>query len=97
MSGQGVEWGDLSLVIEFAGGPYRFKGLNSEQVTAVRERFAGFCAGDLKYEFDEESKNGFIECSFYRYPATAFEEVEFNNRDYTFDRLYDEKECQDCG
>jgi hypothetical protein len=39
----GEPWGDRELVIDLAGGPYLFTGLNAAQEVAVRRRFGAFC------------------------------------------------------
>jgi hypothetical protein len=39
----GEPWGDRSLALDIAGGPYRFSGLSAQQEEAVRRKFAGLC------------------------------------------------------
>jgi hypothetical protein len=39
----GEPWGDRSLVLEVAGGPYRVTGLSTDQEEATRRKFGGLC------------------------------------------------------
>lgn len=39
----GAAWGDATLALHFAGGPYVFSGLCREQEASARGRFTGFC------------------------------------------------------
>ncbi|RMD68455.1 MAG: hypothetical protein D6819_09325 [Gammaproteobacteria bacterium] len=76
---EGEPWGEREVVIHFSGSAYRFTGLNRAQEAAVRERFAGFCrafSGDA------------VVSRICRTPQEAFLPVDFQWRDYTFDRAY---------
>jgi hypothetical protein len=42
----GEVWGRERAVLDLPGGPYRFAGLSTEQVAAVRERFGAHCRDD---------------------------------------------------
>jgi hypothetical protein len=73
----GEPWGERAVVLDVAGGPYRFSGLSAAQEEAVRHRFAGLC---------REAGEGFAVASqVFRAPAADFLDRDVRGWEYTLD------------
>ncbi|MEO1083145.1 MAG: hypothetical protein AAFY88_02780 [Acidobacteriota bacterium] len=79
----GDPWGEETLVIDFAGGPYRFTGLTTAQKSTLAERF-GDMAGDGLPPGSPEA----VPIPLFRAPAAEFKPVDLDGWSYTFDRRY---------
>lgn len=79
----GEPWGDRAVVLDVAGGPYRFLGLSPEQEEAVRGRFGGQFGG-LCREGDDAG-NAVVETRVFRAPASDFLEIDTRGWEYTLD------------
>jgi hypothetical protein len=73
----GEPWGDRAVVLDVAGGPYRFSGLSAAQEAAVRHRFAGLCRGGT-----EEAA---VSSQVFRAPAADFLDRDVRGWEYTLD------------
>lgn len=73
----GESFGPHGLVIDFAGGPYRFLGLSEAQERALAERFAPFVA--------PEDAGAAVESRLFRLPAGDFREVDVQGWHYALD------------
>jgi hypothetical protein len=71
-------WGQGSLALHFAGGPYVFSGLSREQEAAARDRFAGFCG-----EVQDPSRA--VECRVSRADPEEFLSLDVRGWEMTFD------------
>lgn len=78
----GETWGERSLVIDFVGGPYLFRGLSPEQVEACIERFGELCKSP------EETEKATVEVRIFRVSGREFRSFDMNGWTYTFDRDY---------
>ncbi len=78
----GESWGDRSLVIDFVGGPYLFRGLGAAQVEACRERFGELC------KEPEEVGPPSLESRVFQVSGREFRSFDMNGWTYTFDRDY---------
>ena len=72
----GEPWGDRTILLDVAGGPYRFLGLSLEQEEAVRGNFGG-----LHLESGEAS----VTIRVFRAPAEDFLEIDTRGWEYTLD------------
>lgn len=72
----GEPWGDRSLVLDVAGGPYLFSGLSADQAEAVRRKFAGLCRAD---------EGGTVVTRVFRAPGTDFLDFDVKGWEYTLD------------
>ncbi len=88
---EGAPWGERSVTIDFAGGPYIFKCLDESQESAIRDRFVGFCL-----DLGKEPSVG-LPTTLLNFDPAAFKTVDFSGYDYTFDRLYLEEEVRLAG
>lgn len=79
----GDPWGDESLVIDFAGGPYRFTGLTTAQAETLAERF-----GEMACDAPPAGSPEPVSIALYRVPDTEFLPVDLDGWSYTFDRRY---------
>ncbi len=75
----GEPWGDRSLVLDVAGGPYLFSGLSAAQEEMVRGKFAGLCR-----QADEDAAAA-VATRLFRAPAEDFLEVDTRGWEYTLD------------
>jgi hypothetical protein len=73
----GEPWGDRSVVLDVAGGPYLFSGLSGVQDKAVRAKFAGLCR--------EADAGPAIATRVFRAPAADFLERDLRGWEYTMD------------
>jgi hypothetical protein len=73
----GEPWGDRSLTLAVAGGPYLLSGLSAVQEEAVRRRFAGSCR-------DADSPPA-VATRVFRAPAADFRERDVRGWEYTLD------------
>jgi len=73
----GEPWGDRSVVLDVAGGPYLFSGLSGVQDEAVRAKFAGLCR--------EPDAGPAIATRVFRAPATDFLDFDVRGWEYTLD------------
>lgn len=89
----GDPWGAESLTIDFAGGPYTFRGLSPAQKEALAERF-----GEMACE-SPGGKAGAaaVTIALYRVSAAEFRAVELEGWSYTFDRRYRETSVELAG
>ena len=74
-------WGFESLVVDLAGGSYRFSGLAPAQAEWVRARFQSLC----------DAVSGAatpVSTTVHRLPERAFREIDTRGWEYTFDRDY---------
>jgi hypothetical protein len=76
----GEPWGDRSLALDVAGGPYRFSGLSAVQAAAVRERFGGLCGDPAGGEA--------VAVRVFRAPAADFAEIDTRGWEYALDFDY---------
>lgn len=77
----GEPWGKDALELDFAGGPYRFRGLSARQEEELRERFGPLCrpaAGP--------PAPGAIESQLFRLAESELKRPNLEGTDYTFDR-----------
>jgi hypothetical protein len=74
----GEPWGDRSLVLDVAGGPYLFLGLSPEQEAAVRGKFGGLCR-------DGGDAPATVTTRVFRAPAADFLEIDTRGWEYTLD------------
>ena len=90
----GDPWGSTTLTIDFAGGPYTFRGLSQSQAQTLAERF-----GDMVIELSPGSATAEapIEIDFFRVPRAEFRPVELEGWSYTFDRRYRETSVEVAG
>ncbi len=75
----GEPWSDRQVLMDFAGGPYRFSGLSPAQAELVRRRFGEAC---------RQAAPGVtptVETSVYRVREGEFRRVELAGWEYTFD------------
>jgi hypothetical protein len=80
----GEPWGDRSLTLDVAGGPYLFSGLSPAQEEAVRRRFAGLCR-----EGAAEGGAAAVASRVFRAPASDFLEFDLRGWEYTLDREHE--------
>jgi hypothetical protein len=73
----GEPWGDRSLVLDVAGGPYLFSGLSAFQAETVRRKFADLCR-----ETDEAPA---VATRLFRAPTADFIERDTRGWEYTLD------------
>ena len=73
----GEPWGDRSVVLDVAGGPYLFSGLSGVQDEAIRAKFAGLCR--------EADAGPAITSRVFRAPATDFLDFDVRGWEYTLD------------
>lgn len=73
----GEVWGDREVTIALPGGPYRFTGLNSVQVEAVRERFGAYC--------EESSGAASLETRIFRMAEDEYREIDTRGWEYGLD------------
>ena len=74
----GQAWGDRSVAVDFAGGPYVVTGLSAEQETAVRGRFAGFCV-------EATAVRERVECRAFRAAREEFVSIDPRGFELTLD------------
>ena len=74
----GEPWGDRSLVLEVAGGPYLVTGLSAAQEAAARRKFEWLCRGA---ETEAE-----VAIHVFRAPAADFLDRDTRGWEYTLDR-----------
>ncbi len=79
----GEPWGKQALELDFAGGPYRFRGLSIRQEDELRERFGPLCrpanpAGS--------AAGPAIETRLFRLAECELKRPDLRGTDYTFDR-----------
>lgn len=72
----GEPWGDRTVVVDVAGGPYLFLGLSPEQEAAVRGRFGGLC---------RDGGDAAVTSRVFRAPAADFLEIDTRGWEYTLD------------
>ena len=74
----GEPWGDRTVVLDVAGGPYGFLGLSPEQEEAVRGKFGGLCreGGDAPTA---------VTTQVFRAPHADFLEIDTRGWEYTLD------------
>ncbi|MEM8932411.1 MAG: hypothetical protein AAGE94_14615 [Acidobacteriota bacterium] len=77
----GDPWGSEAVMVDLAGGPYRFAGLCESQAQTLRRRFA-----DL--QVDPSSRDDAVEIGIFRADPRELLDVELNGWEYTFDRDY---------
>jgi hypothetical protein len=75
-------WGCDAVVIDVAGGPYRFSGLAPRQADWVRGRFQSLCRAPGAEE------TAVVASSVHPLPEDAFREIDTRGWEYTFDRDY---------
>ncbi|MBZ0112301.1 MAG: hypothetical protein K8J08_07575 [Thermoanaerobaculia bacterium] len=75
----GTQWGDLRLGLGFVGGPYVVEGLSTDQVVALRERFADLCG---------EPKEGALRLQVFRVDQSDFREITEFGWEYSLDLRY---------
>lgn len=78
----GEAWGDYSVALSIAGGPYRLVGLDADQASALGERF-----GPLVLRGDAAEGQG-MEIRMFRAMPGEFLPVDFTGSDYRFDVDY---------
>jgi hypothetical protein len=76
----GEPWGERSVVVDVAGGPYLVAGLSAAQEEAARRKFAGLCR--------EAATGGEIPIQIFRSPAADFLERDTRGWEYTLDMDY---------
>jgi hypothetical protein len=76
----GEPWGERAVVLDVAGGPYRFSGLSAAQEEAVRHRFAGLCR-----EAGEGAAASLTASQVFRAPAADFLDRDVRGWEYTLD------------
>lgn len=72
----GEPWGDRTVLLDVAGGPYLFLGLSPEQEEAVRGKFGGLC---------REGGDASVISRVFRAPASDFLEIDTRGWEYTLD------------
>jgi len=76
----GEPWGDRTLVLDVAGGPYRVTGLSAAQEEAARHKFGGLCReGEMAAE---------VAVQVFRAAPTDFLDRDVRGWEYTLDRDY---------
>lgn len=75
----GEPWGKDALELDFAGGPYRFRGLSARQEEELRERFGPLCQNGA-------STPGALETTLFRLADSELKRPDLTGTDYTFDR-----------
>ncbi len=73
----GEAFGPRQLLIDFAGGPYRFQGLSEAQARALGERFAAFLA--------PAGREPAVESRLFHLPAEDFRAVDVQGWTYALD------------
>lgn len=75
----GEPWGDRTVLLDVAGGPYLFQGLSLDQEEAVRGKFGGLCrnGGDATVIA--------VTTRVFRAPAADFLEIDTRGWEYTLD------------
>lgn len=73
----GEPWGDRSLALDIAGGPYLFRGISEAQEEAVRRRFGGLCR-------DGTAGEG-VPSAVFRAPAGDFLEIDTRGWEYNLE------------
>lgn len=76
----GEPWGDRTVSLDVAGGPYLFSGLSSEQEEAVRRKFGPLC---------REGADEAVSSRVFRAPASDFLEIDVKGWEYTLDMEHD--------
>jgi hypothetical protein len=74
----GRAWGERSLAVDFAGGPYFVTGLSPEQEAIARERFADFCVS-------APTSRERVECRVFRAATEEFPTVDPRGFELTLD------------
>ena len=69
----GEPWGEESLALDVAGGPYHFSGLAASQAAALKERFGRLC---------RTSETG-VPTAVFRAPAADFVDLDTRGWEYT--------------
>ncbi|MFL6194445.1 MAG: hypothetical protein ACJ75H_09760 [Thermoanaerobaculia bacterium] len=72
----GEPWGERRVVLDVAGGPYRFEGLSDVQAEAVQARFGALC---------REDGDAAVASRVFRAPAADFREIDVRGWEYTLD------------
>ncbi len=75
----GEAWGDEEVFLEFAGGPYRFSGLDSEQVEVIRTRFSELIVDSV------DPAASTADTVIYRVSNADFVQFDASNWEYTLD------------
>ena len=76
----GEAWGEGSLELDFAGGPYRFRGLSARQESELRERFGPLCRPS------GEAGGPARETRLFKLAEHELRRPDLRGTDYTFDR-----------
>jgi hypothetical protein len=76
----GEPWGDRSLVLDVAGGPYRVTGLSAAQEEAARRKFGGLCR--------EGEAGAEVGVQVFRVAPTDFLDRDVRGWEYTLDMDY---------
>ncbi|MEO6193417.1 MAG: hypothetical protein ABIS20_10425 [Thermoanaerobaculia bacterium] len=76
----GEPWGDRTVAVDVAGGPYLFTGLSAAQAAAVRDRFAGLCR-----DASEAAATAMVATQVFRAPAADFLDRDVRGWEYTLD------------
>ncbi|HEV2843364.1 MAG TPA: hypothetical protein VG477_00845, partial [Thermoanaerobaculia bacterium] len=72
----GEPWGERSVALDVAGGPYLFRGLSEAQEEAVRARFGGIC---------RETAGEGVPSAVFRAPAGDFLEIDTRGWEYSLE------------
>jgi len=88
----GGHLGDHQLTLAFAGGPYRFVGLDRFQTTRIRGRFGGLCESA-----GAPGVAPVVETRVLRIPGRHFSGFDPLGWEYTFDRRYHADSLQIAG
>lgn len=79
----GEPWGEETVTVDLAGGPYRFVGLSATQAEAARGRFA-----ELLLDASEVGEADATETRVFRADPREVREIDLVGWEYTFDRDY---------
>jgi len=79
----GEPWGAAELVLDLAGGPYAFVGLDAPQAEWLRARYAGFVSTGA-------TPAPAVRCDAFRISPDELRPLDLRGRELTFDRDYQE-------
>jgi len=79
----GEPWGDQEVVVQFAGGAYRFRGMGAAQADQVRERYGSG-------QDHAADGTGAVDIAIFRAPPDEFLPLRYEGTEYRWDMDYAE-------
>jgi hypothetical protein len=92
----GEPWGDRCLVIDLAGGPYRFEGMTGEQAGGVESRFGRLCQSPAPGDPGDRREPATVTRVF-RAPLADFLPIDTRGWEYTLDLAHEPASVQIAG